>query len=394
MSQELLSHNSDLKRLRDEGYEVEIISSYLVIRNIPHVNPSGEIRYGSLVSTLQMSGDKTSLPTDHTAFWIGEPPCKEDGNLFSEIINSQRENLNIGGLVAKIKFSRKPTSGFKDYFHKMNFYESIISNFAKKINPQLTSKKFKPIDTGSINDCPFQFLDTSSSRAGISNLSKKLSLKRIDIIGLGGTGSYVLDQISKIPVKEIFLHDDDKFYSHNAFRAPGAPSVKELNRSPYKVSYFKSKYSKIHKGIVANKNKIGEENISELKNSDFVFLCMDGNSCKRQIILKLIDWKKPFIDVGMGLQISGTSISGMIRTTLVSEKQNSHSKEKIKVSETDKDDLYEANIQVADLNALNAILAIIKFKKFFGFYADIENEHNSRFLLESNQIMNEVRINE
>jgi hypothetical protein len=40
---------------------------------------------------------------------------------------------------------------------------------------------------------------------------KKLELGKIAIIGLGGTGSYVLDLAAKTPVKEIHLFDGDKF---------------------------------------------------------------------------------------------------------------------------------------------------------------------------------------
>jgi hypothetical protein len=37
--------------------------------------------------------------------------------------------------------------------------------------------------------------------------------------GLGGTGSYILDLVSKTPVNEILLFDSDDFLQHNAFRS-------------------------------------------------------------------------------------------------------------------------------------------------------------------------------
>ena len=55
-----------------------------------------------------------------------------------------------------------------------------------------------------------------------------MALKKIIILGLGGTGSYILDLVAKTPVKEIHLYDGDTFYQHNAFRSPGAPSSDEL----------------------------------------------------------------------------------------------------------------------------------------------------------------------
>ena len=55
-------------------------------------------------------------------------------------------------------------------------------------------------------------------------------------MGLGGTGSYVLDLVAKTPVWEIHLFDGDAFLQHNAFRSPGAPSLDELEAQPPKAA--------------------------------------------------------------------------------------------------------------------------------------------------------------
>ena len=57
-------------------------------------------------------------------------------------------------------------------------------------------------------------------RAGISDLNAMLRGQKIAIVGLGGTGSYILDLIAKTEVSEIHLIDADEFVNHNAFRAP------------------------------------------------------------------------------------------------------------------------------------------------------------------------------
>jgi len=56
-----------LKRLRDEGYDVEIRSNYLLIKNVPYVNSNKEIRFGILVSELTLAGDITTTPSTHVA---------------------------------------------------------------------------------------------------------------------------------------------------------------------------------------------------------------------------------------------------------------------------------------------------------------------------------------
>ena len=45
MSQRLIDHNQDLKRLIDEGYEIEVKGGYLITHHIPYVNKSKEIKY-------------------------------------------------------------------------------------------------------------------------------------------------------------------------------------------------------------------------------------------------------------------------------------------------------------------------------------------------------------
>ena len=84
----------------------------------------------------------------------------------------------------------------------------------------------------------FVYADTNASRATITDITDKLRNQKIGIVGLGGTGSYVLDQVAKTPVSEIHLYDEDIFCQHNAFRAPGAPSKELLEESRKKTDYF------------------------------------------------------------------------------------------------------------------------------------------------------------
>ena len=52
MSQQLINLSPDLKRLRDEGIEIEIKDAYLLIHHVPYLNSASEIKYGILVSDL------------------------------------------------------------------------------------------------------------------------------------------------------------------------------------------------------------------------------------------------------------------------------------------------------------------------------------------------------
>jgi len=392
MSQQLINRSPDLKRLRDEGYDVEVRSNYLLVKNVPYVNSKAEVKIGTLVSELSLAGDITVPPNTHVLYFIGEYPCEKDGSeIFQIKHNSQDTNL-AADLVVNHSFSSKPNGGYKDYYDKMCTYISIISNPAISLNTNLSARVFPAVEADE-EGLAFNYVDTASSRAGIGVAMDKLKLERIAIVGVGGTGSYVLDLVAKTPVREIHLFDGDVFSQHNAFRAPGAPTIEELRQSQLKVNYFKGIYSKMHRGIVAHECPIIETNIEQLRGMDFVFLCLDSGDNKKLLLEKLEEWHIPFIDVGLGVELVDCSLGGIIRVTTSTDHKREHIKEKnrIPLSETGNDE-YSRNIQIADLNALCASLAIVKWKKLFGFYRDLEKEHHSTYTIDGNTLINEDQL--
>ena len=62
MSQRLISLNDDLRRLRDDGYEVAVVAGHLVVSHVPYVDAARQVRYGTVVSALELSGDVTVKP--------------------------------------------------------------------------------------------------------------------------------------------------------------------------------------------------------------------------------------------------------------------------------------------------------------------------------------------
>lgn len=393
MSQQLINRNHDLKRLRDDGYEVEIRANHLLIHSVPYANAERGIAYGTLVSVLEMAGDITVKPKDHIVWFIGAHPCNKDGTEILQIKHSSQTQQLANSITVNHSFSNKPASGYNDYHHKMTRYVEIIEAPAKSINAQVTARTFKPIESPE-EDSVFNYMDTASSRAGIAAISDKLKMSRVAIIGLGGTGSYVLDLIAKTPVGEIHLFDGDKFLQHNAFRSPSAASIEELESQPNKAAYFKALYSKMRKNIEAHEFYIDETNIGELQGFDFVFICVDKGSVKKRIIEYLWASDTPFVDVGMDVLVveETNELLGVCRVTTSSKTLKDHVANRISFSDGDDDDLYAKNIQIADLNALNAALAVIKWKKLCGFYQDLEKEHHSTYSTNANLLTSDERL--
>ncbi|HEY4077216.1 MAG TPA: DUF6791 domain-containing protein, partial [Rhizomicrobium sp.] len=87
MSQKLISLSPDLSRLRSEGYDIEIRGSYLLMKSVPYVNAQRQVKRGTLVSPLNLAGDRTARPDDHQVQLAGEYPCHADGSPMVELVS-------------------------------------------------------------------------------------------------------------------------------------------------------------------------------------------------------------------------------------------------------------------------------------------------------------------
>lgn len=392
MSPQLISLNPDLKRLRDEGYEVGVTSNngYVYVSHIPYVNSQKQVAYGTLVSNLNLSGDKVNPPSDHVAKWVGEHPCDQNGVQLPHIVNQTVNEKITDNVTATLSFSQKPPTPYTDYYRKMLGYIDILEGYAHAIDPKATAKTFAVVKNED-EESVFCYLDTATSRAGISAVNDKLKKGKLAIIGLGGTGAYVLDLVAKTPIEEIHLFDGDDFFSHNAFRSPGAPSIDDLRKTQKKVEWFVEVYSKMRRNIIPHPQFIDETNLTELNHMGFVFLCIEG-AIKRMVVNYLIESKIPFIDVGIGLSNHENSLGGLIRATTCTPEYNKHANTRIDFGEGEHNE-YTQNIQIADANALNAALAVIKWKKLRGFYVDLRQEHNTVYGIDTNTLTNDETTN-
>lgn len=388
MSQRLISRSADLCRLQQEGYEVQVSASgHLVLGHVPYVTETREVRCGRLFSGLEMAGDVTVAPTDHVAYFDGVTPCDHDGRPLERIIHSYSPQVFGPDLEAQLSFSSKPSQGYADYFEKMTTYIRLLAGPAQALDPGATAQTFPVVESGD-EPSVFRYLDTASGRAGISELTARLQGVRLAIVGLGGTGSYLLDLVAKTPVHEIHLFDGDDFLQHNAFRAPGAASVEQLRERRKKTDHMVRVYDAMRIGVVSHPYRVDETNVTELDGMDFVFLAVDDGPAKRVLVQRLEAAERPFIDVGMGVWHGEGGLGGTLRVT-TSTPDYRDSRRRMSFGAADEPDQYDTNIQIADLNALNATLAVIRWKKLCGFYADLEREHCSMYEIDGNNIINE-----
>lgn len=381
MFQKLVSHNDDIRRLVDKGYAVGFDSNCLIIRDIPYLDQQLQLQIGAFVTKLVFIDQNKVTQDDHQVYFAGSAPYNLDGKPIPNLgggCTSISLSENSKDVVVERSFSNKPRLGgkFIDFFEKIESYVGIISGPAME-KYDISPYTYRIVEQ-SQEDSVFKLQDTLTSRAEISDLSAKFKDDVIAIIGLGGTGSYVLDFIAKTPVKEIRIFDKDPYYVHNAFRSPGRLQLDELGK--LKVNVFNERYENFRRGIIADAKYIDETCKENLNNVTFAFVCVDKGTSRAGIVELLVSMKIPFIDVGMGLSRKNGKLKGMIRTSYFSTDLDQLLKTKGMVPLTDNpDNIYKTNIQIGELNALNASLAVIRFKQLRGFYMDSMAVYNLLF---------------
>ncbi len=389
MSQRPIARSPDLLRLRNEGYDIRIQGGFLLVRDVPYVTATRQVRRGTLVMALNLMGDVAAKPASHVAFWSGEHPCHRDGSKIRAFEHSSGPQNFGNDVQADHMFSAK--ADYRDYHHITTTYIGRIAGEAGEVEPGATAQTF-PVVVAEDGSDVFRYVDTASSRAGIGAANNRVAGQRIGIVGLGGTGAYVLDLVCKTAVQEIHLFDGDVFSQHNAFRAPGAPSIEQLAARPRKVAHFAQVYAALRNGVVPHDTFIDGSNVSLLDGFDFIFLCMDGGAAKREIVAALNHTCTPFVDAGMGLLLSDVGrIGGLVRVT--TSRPSSREAASRHVAFADASSMggeYSTNIQVVELNALNAALAVVSWKKVFSFYQTAGDEIYSGFSIRTGEVVTEV----
>lgn len=381
MFQKLVSHNEDLGRLVVKGYAVGFDTGYLIVRDIPYLDDKLALRWGAIVSKLVFVDEVRVGQEDHQIFFAGSHPHNLDAtaipNLGGGLTTLALSEANKDVAVER-SFSNKPRVngqlvGFGNFFDKIESYVAIIAGPAIEL---YGANPYTFRITEAMPDSVFKFHDTLTSRAEIGDLAAKFKDDIVAVIGLGGTGSYLLDLLVRMPVKEIRAFDFDRFYVHNAYRSPGPVTPDEFGTP--KATLYERRYQSFRTGLSGSIQRIDASSTQELEGVTFAFVCADKGSSRAGVFDLLIARRIPFIDVGMGLKRrkEGT-LAGMARITYFSPENAEAMRQKGHAPLSDPgDDVYRANIQLGELNALNASLAALKFKQLRGFYsADIAYDH-------------------
>lgn len=396
MFHQLVNHNDDIRRLVEKGYAVAFDSGYLIVRDIPYLDAERKLQTGAIVAKLVFTDQNRVVQDDHQVFFAGSSPHNLDGSPIPNL-GDRTTQLALSDacqeVVVQRRFSNKPqaTGRFQDFFEKIESYVGIISGPAIELH-SANPLTFRVVD-GIESDPIFKFRDTLTSRAEITDHAAKFHNDTIAIIGLGGTGGYVLDFLVKTPIREIRAFDLDPFYVHNAYRSPGRLDTGEFGKPKSEV--YQARYENFRNGLSITPKFLDTSCANDLDGVTFAFVCVDKGPSRAGIFDLLLSKGIPFIDVGMGLNRKRGPLNGMLRATYFSAEDGQIVRNKGLAPELESEDnIYRTNIQISELNALNACLAVIRFKQLRGFYAEELPIYNLAFEICDFKIVGESNVND
>jgi hypothetical protein len=373
MFRKLVSRNSDLAKLVDRGYAVAFASNCLVVRDVPYIGGSGDLRWGTLVAKLVFVDQEQVTQDDHQVYFAGGHPYQLDGTPVANLGGGASTIQLAGGctdVVVERSFSNKPKAAgrYADFYEKIDTYVGLISAPAIE-RFGVSPFTFRASEDEEQQQGPFKFRDTLTSRAQIGDLAGLFDNDVVAVIGLGGTGAYLLDGLVKTPVAEVRGFDGDEYHVHNTFRSPGRVDEAELGRS--KADVYRERYDNYRHRLRIEARYVDETSADAFKGVTFAFVCVDKGSARGAIFELLISLGIPFIDVGMGLNRKHGPLNGQLRVTHYSVEDGARMRDRgfAELADTP-GDFYRANIQIGELNAMNACLALIRFKQIRGFYQE------------------------
>ena len=290
-------------------------------------------------------------------------------------LGSVNQLEKVAGREVRMRFSNKPDpigDFFDNHYNKVTHYIRKLSRHARDIDPAVSATSVGSYRRREVPSV-FQYANDSIAQGGLDAIADKLRLRRVCIVGVGGTGSYLLDALAKEEVERIDLYDHDVIEPKNAFRMPGAMSREDVYAGHNKATWLASRYGAMRTGVTGHPVRIDADSVAQLAGADFCFIAVDHGPSRGVIARFLVDQRIPFIDVGIGVdkRADVAALIARARVTLVTPK-TAHLVDELPTADDSQDAVYN-NIQVLEINAINAMLAVIRFKQYRGFY--VADEH-------------------
>ena len=378
MSSSPIDRSPDLRALTEAGYALELRGAYLAVKNVPYLkNAAGQLASADMVMSVEFPNGSATPPGDHTVWWTGKPPFRADGSSMESDLScgAWKEGRDLGeGFTVYMQWSRKPvTNGelrsYVDYQEKVTTYVAEVAGQADFRHPGvLEAAKSGEASKVAVNS-RFKYIDTNTYRYGLKGIEQRIEDEIVAIIGVGGTGSYLVDILAKTNVRELHLFDKDVLKQHNAFRMCGAARLEELGGSCSKVHWCRRTYAAIREeGIHVSTEELNATSRDILARFTTVFIAVDDLTVRRGLQAACNELGVYHVSVGLGVEVEGQSndqLGGNVKVETAFRPRHSRPSEP---PPKQRPRQAYGIVQTAELNMLGAALAVLEWKAKVGIY--------------------------
>lgn len=232
----------------------------------------------------------------------------------ARIVNSLRHYIPRGTPIASLLFTADEVTGRvwmpADRAPKQLDEIIVIGHSIKRIRIKTTKRNEAMKEDLELFDRQVRAFGTEGQ--------KLISGTKVGIVGVGGTGSPVAEQLARLGVEDIVLVDPDVFSPTNLTRVYGTTyaAVKKVKRHiEYKVDLIAAHLKSINPRIrvkAMRRNVVDPDACNTLLDRDVIFLCTDeqwGRSVVNQLSYQ---YMIPSINIGVSVGSANGRISGAV----------------------------------------------------------------------------------
>ena len=168
-------------------------------------------------------------------------------------------------------------------------------------------EQLRPLGREAISAIDVRFSRQAQAFGAIGQAA--IAATRLGIVGLGGTGSVVAQQLALLGVRSFELLDPDRIEESNLNRVVGATSS-DIGRSKVDVASAHIRHINPSAAVRALQVDVRHtESARILLDCDFLFCCTDSQGSRAVLTQLAYQYLLPMIDLGVAIQVVGTEVS-------------------------------------------------------------------------------------
>ena len=190
----------------------------------------------------------------------------------------------------------------------------------------------------------------------------KSQAQRLAIIGVGGTGTYLVDLLSRSGVQRIDIWDGDEIEERNARRGPGCRDTWNRSNGRNKAEALATWYNHNNTLVVAHPYNWQEDQPAEiLQQCSCIFTAVDETEVRQKIHATASRIGIPVIDVGMGVRLEEGQVTGSLQAAVLPAIQEENGT--IEGGEIAGARQQYRNLVLPELHAMNAAIAVTMWRR-------------------------------